>query len=57
MTASPLESLSFPERPTISPCQRASGANGFSVKDVRALVRVAEESQWVPGKEPLISSP
>lgn len=38
MTALPLELLSFPGRPTISPCQRASCANGFSVKDVRALV-------------------
>lgn len=55
MTASPLQLLSFPERPTISPCQRAGRANGFSVKDVRALVPVAEEGQWVPGKEPLIS--
>lgn len=41
MMASPLEWLSFPERQTISPCQRAGHANGFSVKDVRALVVVA----------------
>jgi len=53
MTASPLDTLSFPERQTISPCQRATRPNGFSVKDVRVLVLVMVEDQWVPGKEPL----
>lgn len=57
MTALPLDLLSFPERATISPCQRASRANGFSVKDVRASVPGVEEGQWVPGKEPLILLP
>lgn len=57
MTASPLAPLSFPERTTISPRRRVGRANGFSVKDVRASVPVAEEGQWVPGKEPLISLP
>lgn len=56
MTALPLELLSFPRRPTISPCQQASSANGFSVKDVRARAPGAEEGQWASGKEPLISA-
>lgn len=36
MVAQLLHPLSFPERPTISPSQRGSRANGVSVKDVRA---------------------